>query len=285
MQKSTNTLTDVQVANVVRCAHFEVNRNPNKRSRMEAALVQTWGSGQHEPWDDEAGMCRICRASIDSQLTAIGEGEFSLTMRGTICDQCNELVRAHYYATGKPSEITLTPSFDEQCPEKTRELIETGATPYNIDAQAMARVKSWRPNGAKGLAICGPAGSGKTLAAWSLFRELEREGCSPKMLTAIQLGRILSEAARDIHDVSWLYNCRVLMIDDLGKEKLTPSMAALFWEVLDKRYGMGRPIILTTRFNGQELQARFGEQYLGEDIRRRLNELCVAVRFETQKAA
>jgi len=71
----------------------------------------------------------------------------------------------------------------------------------------------------------------------------------------------------------------VLMVDDIGKEKSTPAIAALLWEVLDKRYGRGLPIVLTTRFSGVELRGRFGEECLGDDIVRRLNELCSGVNF------
>jgi DNA replication protein DnaC len=69
------------------------------------------------------------------------------------------------------------------------------------------------------------------------------------------------------------------MIDDLGKEKSTPAMAALLWEVLDKRYGRGLPLVITTRFSGAELRQRYGEECLGDDIVRRLNELCTGVLF------
>ena len=69
------------------------------------------------------------------------------------------------------------------------------------------------------------------------------------------------------------------MIDDLGKEKLTPSVASLLWEVLDRRYGLGHPLVLTTQFSGAQLEQRFGEEHLGQSIRRRLNEVCFTVPF------
>lgn len=278
------TVGELEARNVLRLAGHDIPSDPRRRTRMDAALAQTWGAGAHEAWHDEAGQCRICRAPIDSQLVSHGEGAFQITMRGTVCEQCNELVRDHYYGPKGTNEITQTPDFDAQCPSRTMEILDEQSFPVSVDRESFARVLRWRPGDGKGLAILGPQGSGKTLAMWGLFRELEREGFAPKLLTAVQLGRILSEAARDIREVSWLYNCRVLMVDDLGKERLTPSVAALLWEVLDKRYGLGRPLVLTTRFTGAEMIQRFGELHLGEDIRRRLNELCSGVHFQLNKS-
>jgi DNA replication protein DnaC len=190
-----------------------------------------------------------------------------------------DLVREHYDGTQRPANVTLTPQWDEQCPPLLKEAI-TGQLPAVIDRAAYNRVVAWRPTaGGKGLFVLGPSGTGKTTALWALARELEREGCAPLILTGVELGRQLSQAARDISSVEHLWRCRVLMIDDLGKEKSTPAMAALFWEVLDKRYLHQRPLVFTSRFDGDAMRVRFGEECLGDDIRRRINELCRGVRF------
>lgn len=282
MQNKPITIGEVEARNVERLAGQTIPANPKIRTRFEEALAKTWGAGEHPAWSDELGQCRVCRTAIDNSPVTHGDGPFQVTMRGSICEACEPIVRAHYYGERSEIDVTQTPNFDSQCPQKTREIIEDGAIPRAVDRDAFNRVTAWRPSDGKGMAILGPQGSGKTLALWSLFRNLEREQYSPKILTAVQLSRVLGEAARDIREVSWLYNCRVLMIDDLGKERLSPSVAALLWEVLDRRYGSGRPIVLTTRFSGAEMIQRFGELHLGEDIRRRLNELCVGVRFEMQ---
>jgi len=285
MKEKPITIGELEARNVERLAGQSIPSDPKRRTRFEDALAKTWGAGDHPAWSDEAGQCRVCRAAIDSSPVTHGDEPFQLTVRATICDDCEPIVREHYYGAKAAMDVTQTPGFDTQCPQRTREIIEDGALPACVDHDAFNRVTRWRPSDGKGMAILGPQGSGKTLALWSLFRELEREQYSPKILTAVQLSRILGEAARDIREVSWLYNCRVLMIDDMGKERLSPSVAALLWEVLDRRYGSGRPVVLTTRFSGPEMIQRFGELHLGEDIRRRLNELCVGVRFEGRGGA
>jgi DNA replication protein DnaC len=71
----------------------------------------------------------------------------------------------------------------------------------------------------------------------------------------------------------------VLLIDDLGKEKLTSAVAALLWELIDARYSNRRPMVITTRYGGAEFEARFGDVVLGTDIRRRVTECCDVVSF------
>jgi DNA replication protein DnaC/primosomal protein DnaI len=192
------------------------------------------------------------------------------------------LVRDHYGAQGatQSTEISLTPKWDENCPPRFREVISGDVgLPASIDRNAYSRALAWKSTEGKGLAMVGAEGAGKSLSLWSLAREIEREGTAPVVIGAIELGRVLAKAARDMEAIGWLAACRVLMIDDLGKERATPAVGALLWELLDARYQHRRPVILTTRFSGEAMRDRFAEPHLGDDIRRRLNELCVGLKF------
>jgi DNA replication protein DnaC len=271
---------EVQARNVARLTGLKCEFNPAQRTRWETRLANTWGSGTRAEWEFGQPVCRGCAQHLDATPTQHELLGSVITLPVSVCDDCMELVRIHYDGAAHEQMATsATPKWDEACPAKLREAI-FGALPANVDRAAFERVKAWRPSNGKGIAMKGPSGSGKTTAYWALARELEREGRAPVTLNAVELGRILSKAARDIEQVDWLCGCSVLMIDDLGKEKSTPAMAALLWEVLDKRYGRGLPVVLSTRFTGAELRGRFGEECLGDDIMRRLNELCSGVTFK-----
>ena len=193
-----------------------------------------------------------------------------------------ELVREHYDPRHAEQSrgISLTPKWDASCPPRFAEVIDGRVgIPASVDREAYARAIAWRSKEIKGPAMVGAEGVGKSISLWALARILEREGTAPVILGAIELGRILAKAARDIESIAWLCDCRILMIDDLGKEKATPAVGALLWELLDARYQHRRPVILTTRFSGEAMRDRFAEPHLGDDIRRRLNEVCVALRF------
>lgn len=271
---------ELQARNVSDLTGLKCNFDPAARTRWETRLIATWGTGTRKEWQYGQPICRGCANDMDatpSQHVLLGQ---PIELPVTVCEDCMELVRIHYNGEdGGPQTATMTPKWDAECPPKLREAIENGLS-ANIDRTAYEKVKAWRPSNGKGIAMKGPSGSGKTTAYWALARELEREGRAAVTLNAVELGRILSKAARDIEQVDWLCGCAVLMIDDLGKEKSTPAMAALLWEVLDKRYGKGLPVVLSTRFTGQELRQRFGEECLGDDIMRRLNELCSGVAFK-----
>jgi hypothetical protein len=276
-----NANAELASDNVLRAVGLTINADPMQRSVWDRRLAAVWGGGTRPGWQFGQHICRGCGHDIDatpSRFTIAGQ---TMDLPVTVCEDCMVLVRAHYDTQKiEKSSVSGTPIWDEKCPPRMRECI-LGALPAVIDAKALEKVRTWRANtyGAKGLALKGPSGSGKTTAYWALARELEAEGRTPVTLNAIELGRILSKAARDIEEVDWLCGCAVLMIDDLGKEKSTPAMAALLWEVLDKRYGRGLPLVITTRFSGAELRQRFGEECLGDDIVRRLNELCTGVLF------
>ena len=264
------------VQNVLTAVGLNINDKPEFRTEMERRLVQRWGTG-NSTW--KAGQCKICGTAIPDavqRVEVLGE-----VMQFTIgcCDGCTEVRNQHYNRSDLSASVSRTPLWDEQCPELYRELVQQ--VPDAVDKDAYARVLRWRPvKGGRGLILTGASGKGKTTSLWALFRELEVAEASPVFLTAVELQRQLSEAARDIKGVKHLTHCRVLIVDDLGKEKLTASVAALLWEVVDARYASRRPLIISTRFGGPAFEERFGDSVLGRDIRRRLLDCCEVVQFK-----
>lgn len=268
---------DNVVANVWDAVGISVELRPEFRTELERRLVQRWGSGQAK-WKE--GSCKICGATIANprQVAELFGQEMVFTFG--CCDQCTEVRDAHYQRgrTQTGQKLSMTPQWDEQCPELYKELIDN--LPPAIDEQAFAQVRSWMPTkGGKGLILAGNSGKGKTTSLWALFRQLEKRETNAVFLTAVELQRQLSEAARDIKGVKHLTHCRVLIIDDLGKEKLTASVAALLWEVVDSRYANRRPLVISTRYASHAFEERFGDSVLGKDIRRRLIDCCQVVQF------
>jgi DNA replication protein DnaC len=49
------------------------------------------------------------------------------------------------------------------------------------------------------------------------------------------------------------------MVDDLGKERLTPGACAVMHELIDERVNHYRPTVITTRYTGPTLVRRFAE--------------------------
>ena len=272
-----------EARNVENSTGLKINPDARNRSSWERQLVHTWGRGDRGEWT--FGACKGCNHEIDAAPACVSVASETLAIPSTVCDSCMELVRQAYSATTAEEIISATPKWDERCPERLKPVVLGEIRPRPIDWAAYGQANDWTPAESKGMALMGDQGSGKTTALWSIFRRLEQQGLNPILLGSLEMGRILGEAARDIKAVSWMHRCRVLMIDDLGKERASPGVASLFWEVLNERYNKNLPIIVSSRFTGEEFEKRFGEEHLGQDIRRRMNELCRPIRFTTQSAA
>ena len=271
----TTNYEDIVAQNVLTAVGINIESKPEFRTDMERALVKRWGEG-NERWS--VGLCKICGGKIDNpvQRTEVLGQEMQFTLG--CCDRCTPIRDAHYDRANIGPAVSRTPLWDEQCPALYKDLVDN--PPDTIDIPTMDRVAGWRPSqDGKGLILAGATGKGKTTSLWKLFRGLELGETRAIFLTAVELQRQLSEAARDIKGVKHLTHCRVLIIDDLGKEKLTASVAALLWEVVDTRYANRRPIVLSTRYAGGTFEERFGDGILGKDIRRRLRNCCDVVQF------
>lgn len=313
------TLGQLEARLVEQRTGIRIPDEPRFRSRLQLRLAQSWARPGLPAWEAGQGICKVCAKAFCSP----GEDIASLTLRDggdalpivlSVCgdgrrhlprtrpdadpdenpaydpNSCAALVTEHYAAgldaKDKIGDVTLTPNWDEKCPPRFQSAINADTLPAGIDRAAFDRVTAWRytPNG-KGLYLVGESGTGKTTSFWALARALEREGNAPFVLTSLELSRQLQEAARDIKTVPWLARARVLMIDDLGKERATPAASALLWEILDQRYSHGLPVIVTSRFTSDELKARFSEASIGEDITRRLFALCKGVQFQRPATA
>lgn len=285
-QKPIST-AEVESRHVQDATGLKIETLAHKRSRWETRLVGTWGQGKRGEWSSELGICKGCGCEIDATPAVAEVLGAPIAIPTTVCDDCMILVREHYDPLRDQraeDNATATPKWDANCGARHKAVVLGEVRPPQVDWKAYERAIAWTPADGRGLVLTGAPGTGKTSAFWALARSLEAAGHGPITLSSLELGRVLGEAGRDIRDVGWLYRCRVLMVDDLGKERASPGVASLLWEVLDKRLASNLPVILTTNFTGAELAARFGEQHLGDAIRRRISELCRQIRFAAEDA-
>jgi DNA replication protein DnaC len=66
----------------------------------------------------------------------------------------------------------------------------------------------------------------------------------------------------------------LLVIDDLGAEKGTEWVVEQLYRIVDYRYRMCLPLVVTTNLSGREIRDRFGDRILS-----RLVEACTAVKL------
>lgn len=115
-----------------------------------------------------------------------------------------------------------------------------------------------------GLYIYSPSsGAGKTLLASILVNALIRQyDESPKFIKAVtffeEYKRAMRQSSKDnpiVDDkLRALTNAKVLVIDDLGTEKVTDYISTLMYEVISKRTDMRKVTIITSKKKMEELK-------------------------------
>lgn len=107
--------------------------------------------------------------------------------------------------------------------------------------------------------LYGKAGCGKTWTACGVGMELVDE-CLVRFVTAPGYVREMRDAMRsgDMEAVRFHYaNCRLLILDDLGKGNPTDWSTGELWELLNDR--TGKPTVVTTQYDERGLYERLAE--------------------------
>lgn len=125
------------------------------------------------------------------------------------------------------------------------------------------------------LLIFGGYGSGKTHLAAAIANALIDRGIPVLFGTfADHLEKIREEFDKTGQKKyqSMMKNTPMLVLDDLGKEKLTDWAREILFNVINYRYEHKLPFILTTNFNEKQL-----DSYIGGALYSRMCEMCTAV--------
>ena len=139
----------------------------------------------------------------------------------------------------------------------------------------------------RGLLLHGKAGNGKTYLSFAIANELYKMG---KAVMAISVSRILS-AIRDSYDkhgemgeteiFNTISDASLLILDDIGVEYKTHWAYEKLYAIIDTRYRVNKPTIITTNFDIASLRenlalvdARAGVRDPSERIFNRITEMC-----------
>ncbi len=120
-------------------------------------------------------------------------------------------------------------------------------------------------NNKKNIYLYGPTGTGKTLLANCLTRALLDQGISVIYLTAFNLFDIASKKTFD-HDLDAnedydaLFDCEVLIIDDLGSEQTNKFHRSLVFQLVNERIVRNRSTIITSNLSIGDIKDLYGER-------------------------
>lgn len=167
--------------------------------------------------------------------------------------------RRRILAVGMPSVFEFTPF--EAAPKRARD---------------WAR-RCWEGD-ARNLALVGRSGAGKTEAACAILA-----ATAPRMTCRFATMGDVLRAVRGTYGgggsesaaMSRWACCRLLCLDDLGKERPTPDALDKLFALVDMRYRSGRPTVFTSQYAtpadlGRRLMSQGGDAETAEAIVRRV---------------
>ncbi len=127
-------------------------------------------------------------------------------------------------------------------------------------------VKNFRTD-YQNIVFYGTVGTGKTFLSICIAKELLDQGTAVIYFSSSDLFRQLSDYAFDYNSKSelenlcdYLYNCELLIIDDLGTELTNSFVIAQLFTILNERDLRHRSTIISTNLSLQEIHGRYQDR-------------------------
>ncbi len=129
----------------------------------------------------------------------------------------------------------------------------------------------------QGLLLWGTVGTGKSYTAACIANELMERNIPVVMTSFVKiLQNIQGNQEEEKVFMSRLNDAKLLIIDDLGTERNTDYALEKVYNIIDSRYRVGKPLILTTNMTVSEMQENTDIRY--KRIYDRIFEMCFPVR-------
>jgi DNA replication protein DnaC len=227
----------------------------------------------------ETRPCAECFTAVEADVIEIAGRRIEFTV---VCDECEaKLLRLDERQENEEKMARLKKEFNDLCPPLYQD------TDLTRIYSGFARAATHWPYGAKGVTLIGPAGEGKTRAAWMLLKRIHMTGKKVYGLTGTQLGKFAAdqwhsraEEKRNAEEaIDRCRQCSLLLIDDLGKQKFTERAELELYDILEYRTSHLKPTVVTANSDGKELLNMLSEDR-GEPILRRIQEFSTTIRIK-----
>lgn len=142
--------------------------------------------------------------------------------------------------------------FERICPPLYR---DTDPLKLPCNPEVTKLVLGW-VYGPKGLVLYGATGRGKTRLAYMLVRRLVLDGRSVSAFDPLSFAHRVGETFGEYQGERFIRDQQrvdVLMLDDLGKAKLTERAEAELFGLVEHRIANLKPLIVTSNFVGDKL--------------------------------
>lgn len=204
---------------------------------------------------DGIAICNDCNTPKQCVIKWFGKE----TKQNCMCD-CEK-------AAYEKEQETLKKNFDEAEINHNRSIgLRTGSYSYtfenaNVDAEnekVLQLCESYADNFDQflakniGLKLWGNVGRGKSFAANCIANRLIDKGYRVYYITAGQLVNTLQKTFEKNEYIDDICDYDLLIIDDLGAERDTPTAAQYIEDVIDRRITRNKPLVITTNITEHE---------------------------------
>lgn len=190
------------------------------------------------------------------------------------CDHCVVKIQRKQETDEKERHLqVLNQEWADRCPP-----LYQNTDVARIPAHYMAYVKNWKL-GPIAPAFVGPAGNLKTRSAFELLKRFHFAGTWTEAISSTRFAKLCADQfdddkhqradARDVLDR--IKKCALLLLDDLGKQKMSERVELELFDLLEYRTSNLLPTIWTANADGDQLEGMFSKDR-GEPILRRLAE-------------
>lgn len=126
----------------------------------------------------------------------------------------------------------------------------------------------------RSIILQGKSGVGKTFLTNCIANEILKRSYSVLYLSAIDFSQILTDIAFHNKDVTsetrfqadYIFNCDLLIIDDLGTEVTNSYKSSNLFNCLDKRINTNKSTIISTNLSARELREIYSERIFSRII-------------------
>lgn len=188
-------------------------------------------------------------AGIDDETALAGAADFAQADRAEL-----EAMRAQQAANRNRA-------YAKQRPTRYAEAsYETLTEPQAHDG----KISRWWDSGPRSIVLAGPARTGKTTAAYAITNDVHTRGAWTVVRTAADLSAALKPDSGEPLAYQYAVECELLLIDDLGRERVTDWWLEQLQRIIDARCANGRRLITTTNHGTSaattydDLSARYG---------------------------
>lgn len=127
----------------------------------------------------------------------------------------------------------------------------------------------------KGFLISGPTGVGKTYILHALQNHFRYTMQFENWVTLLLEYKDRMENGYQGEAIASLFSKQVLVIDDIGAEKITEWAIERLYIIINKAYERGHIVIIATNLAPDELREKYGDRIFS-----RLNEMCTLLELD-----